>query len=83
MTINLLYDPDVQKSMQQLIDWKDRCVAAALPAHAALLKALERAEEFLAGFEDDEDQNMDDLLAEVRGAIAQAKGEDPKESGHG
>jgi hypothetical protein len=60
-----------------------KAITAMVEAAPSLLAALVRAEEFLVGFEDDEAQNIGDLLAEVRGAIALAKGENEKESGHG
>lgn len=40
-----------------------------------MLRALEKAEAFIAGFEDDEAQEDMEFLKEIRAAIAAAKGE--------
>lgn len=45
--------------------------AAAMPA---LVTALGNAEAFLCGFEDDDDENTDALLCDMRAAITSAKG---------
>lgn len=48
--------------------------AAMTDASPDMLEALRQAESFIRGFEDDELQNVDDILGDVRGAIAQAEG---------
>lgn len=49
---------------------------AARVSVAAMLAALERAEGFISGFEDDDTQEgVTDMLAAIRVAIAKAKGE--------
>lgn len=45
------------------------------PEHAAMLGALRRAESFISGFEGDElQEGIDEMLAGIRGAIAEAEG---------
>lgn len=49
--------------------------AYAMAAAPDLLAALEGAESFIAGFEDDElQEGIDELLESIRGAIAKANG---------
>ena len=49
---------------------------AARVSVSAMLAALERAEGFISGFEDDDTQEgVTDMLAAIRVAIAKAKGE--------
>lgn len=51
----------------KIVAERDRLKAALVKAHAA----LQTAESFMSGFEDDETQDgMDDMLAEIRGAIS-------------
>lgn len=46
-----------------------------LAASPDLLAALDKAEDFISGFEGDElQEGIDELLAEIRAAIAKAKG---------
>jgi len=49
---------------------------AARVSVSDLLEALERAEGFISGFEDDETQEgVTEMLAAIRAALAKAKGE--------
>ena len=49
---------------------------AARVSVSAVLEALDRAEAFIAGFEDDDTQEgVTDMLAAIRVALAKAKGE--------
>jgi hypothetical protein len=50
--------------------------AALITAAPDLLAALERAEGFISGFEDDDTQEgVTEMLAAIRAALAKAKGE--------
>jgi hypothetical protein len=53
----------------------DESIASLIAAAPKMLAALDRAESFISGFEDDESQDgIDELLADIRAAIAKAKG---------
>lgn len=53
-----------------------RATAMLFRAAPDLLAALDQAESFIAGFEDDElQEGIDGMLAAIRAAIAKAKGE--------
>lgn len=55
---------------------EDDANQALIAAAPDLLAALDRAEAFIAGFEDDDTQEgIPEMLAAIRAAIAKAKGE--------
>lgn len=61
----------------EIVSWGDLAQRRRLQLAAPeMLAALERAEAFIAGFEDDETQEgVTEMLAAIRAALANAKGE--------
>lgn len=65
--------PDFPRPEQWLVDAAVTDIVRALNSREALLAALKSAEAFMAGFETDPGQELDEQLATIRAAIAQAE----------